>query len=84
MQLDCGQAVQSSAWRELRAVKRVLESFVHNLQNERVCWSTNNQNVVRIVLHGSKKQIVLLTALQQEALTIFDTSVKGRIHLEPE
>jgi len=79
LQLDCGQAVQSSAWRELRAVKRVLESFVHNLQNKRVRWSTDNQNVVRIVLHGSRKP-----ALQQEALTIFDTSVKGRIRLEPE
>ena len=73
------EARQSSTWRELRAVRLVLESFEQKLQNERVRWFTDNQNVVRIVLHGSKKP-----ALQQEALAIFDTSVKGRIRLEPE
>jgi len=30
------EAAQSSTWRELRAVQQVLESFVHDLQNERV------------------------------------------------
>ena len=57
----------------------VLESFESKLQNERVCWFIDNQNVVRIVLNGSKNP-----ALQQEALAIFDTSVKARIHVEPE
>ena len=56
----------------------VLESFESKLQNERVHWFTNNQKVVRIVLNESKKP-----ALQQEALAIFNTSVKGRIRLEP-
>ena len=73
------EAAQSSTWRELRAVRMVLESFESKLQNERVRWFTDNQNVVRIVLNGSKKP-----ALQQEALAIFDTSVKARIHVEPE
>jgi len=49
------EAMQSSTWRELRAVKMVLESFESKLQNERIRWFTNNQNVVRIVLNGSKK-----------------------------
>ena len=49
------ETAQSSTWRELRAVRRILESFVHNLQNERVRWFTDNQTVVRIVLHGRKK-----------------------------
>ena len=47
------EAQQSSTWRELRAVRLVLESFGPKLQNERVRWFTDNQNVVRIVLGGS-------------------------------
>ena len=76
---DKEEAQQSSTWRELRAVRMVLESFESQLQNERVRWFTDNQNVVWIVLHGSKKP-----ALQQEALAIFDASVRSRIRLEPE
>ena len=38
------------------AVKLVLESFCPKFQNERVRWFTDNQNVVRIVLCGSKKK----------------------------
>ena len=73
------EAHQSSTWQELRAVRLVLESFGPKLQNERVRWFTDNHNVVRIVLGGSKKPI-----LQQEALAIFETSVGARIRLEPE
>jgi len=73
------EACQSSTWRELRAVRLVLESFGPQLQNVRVRWFTDNQNVVRIVLNGSKKPI-----LQREALGIFDIAVKARIQLEPE
>jgi len=65
------EAQQSSMWRELRAVRLVLESFGPKLQNERVRWFTDNQNVVRIALCGSKKPI-----LQQEALVIFEASVE--------
>jgi len=70
---------QSSTWRELRAVHLVLESFSSKLQNERIRWFMDNQNVVRIVLCGSKKPV-----LQREALTIFEVSVVARIQLEPE
>ncbi|XP_065915901.1 uncharacterized protein [Dysidea avara] len=73
------EAQQSSTWRELRAVRLVLESFGPKLQNERIRWFTDNQNVVRIVQCGSKK-----AALQQEALAIFESSVVARIRLEPE
>ena len=73
------EAQQSSTWRELRVVRLVFESFGPQLQNERVKWFTDNQNVVRIVLCGSKKPI-----LQQEALAVFDASVKARILLKPE
>ena len=73
------EAQQSSTWRELRAVRLILESFYGQLENERIRWFTDNQNVVRIVLHGSKKPL-----LQQEALAIFATCMKGKIKLEPE
>ena len=41
------EVTQSSTWRELRAVRMVLESLAHKLQNERVRWFSDNQNAVR-------------------------------------
>jgi len=64
------EVTQSSTWRELRAVRMVLESFQAKLKNERVRWFTDNQNVIRIVQYGSKKP-----ALQSEALGIFSACV---------
>ena len=66
----------SSTWRELRAVRMVLESFQ---MNEWVCWFIDNQNVVRIVQYGSKKP-----DLQAEALSIFSIYLKQHIRIEPE
>ena len=68
------EVAQSSTLRELWAVKVVLESFQIKLKNERVCWFTDNQNVVRIVQHGSSKP-----ALQVEALGIFSLCVNNYI-----
>ena len=45
-QWSTDEASQSSTWRELRAVRLVLESFQSKLENERVRWFTDNQNVV--------------------------------------
>ena len=73
------EAGQSSTWRELRAVHAVLDSICHKLQNHRVRWFTDNQNVVRIVLYGSRKVV-----LQEEALAIFATCVNYHIRLDPE
>ena len=73
------EATQSSTWRELRAVRMVLESFQTKLKNERVHWFTDNQNVVRIVQCGSKK-----LALQSEVLGIFSACVSNNIRIEPE
>ena len=50
----------------VRAVRSALESFQNKLQDERIHWFMNNQNIVRISLHGSSK-----SALQVEALAIF-------------
>ena len=43
------EAECSSTWRELRAVKMLLESFQLKFNNECIRWFTNNKNVVRIV-----------------------------------
>ena len=67
---------KSSAWRELRAVTKSLAQY---LANHRVRWFMDNQNVVRIIQVGSRKQ-----KLQAEALSIFKTAVKYNISLEPE
>ena len=65
-QWSAEEANQSSTWRELHAVRLVLESFKGMLSNERIRWFTDNQNVVRIVLYGSRKP-----ELEAEALSIF-------------
>ena len=78
-QWSAEEAAQSSTWRELCAVNLVLKSFQKKLANERVRWFTENQNVVRIVQHGSPKH-----ALQAEALDIFSLCVSNKITLEPE
>ena len=73
------EAKQSSTWRELVAVKRVLLSVVDKLNNSRIRWFTDNQNVARILMVGSGKG-----QLQAEALKIFALSMSRAIHIEPE
>ena len=69
------EAVQSSTWRKLRAVKMTLGSLGHMLQNERVRWFSDNQNVVRIIETGSRN-----SGLQREALEIYSIAMR----IEPE
>lgn len=73
------EATQSSTWRELRVVHLVLNSICQKLQNHRIQWFADNQNVVRIVVYGSKEPV-----LQEEALGIFTICVNHSICLEPE
>ena len=73
------EAVQSSTWRELVAVGRVLEAVAHKLSNVRVRWFTDNQNVVRILQVGSAK-----SHIQVEALKVFKACIQYNIRLEPE
>ena len=49
------EAGRSSTWREIRAVRLVLESLIPMLKNERIQWFSDNQNVVRILQAGSRK-----------------------------
>ena len=73
------EAEQSSTWRELKSVSTVLESFASQLANEHIRWFTDNQNVVNIILHGSKKPM-----LQTEALKVFHLSLVHNLVIEPE
>ena len=72
------EAHQSSTWRELTAVLRVLSAVAVKLMNFRVRWFTVTENVARILLVGSK-----MALLQATALKIFSLSVQHRIRLEP-
>ena len=73
------EAVQSSTWRELVAVGRVLEAIAQKLSNLRIRWFTDNQNVVRILQVGSAK-----SHIQVEACKVFKTCIQYNIRLEPE
>ena len=72
------EAKESSTWRELQAVAEILEAVAAKLANHRVRWFTDNQNVVRIILVGSKKE-----KPQLEALRIFRLSLQHCIKVEP-
>ena len=50
------ESKESSTWRELRAVALILESVACKLRYLRVRWISSNQNVVRIIQVGSRKE----------------------------
>ena len=70
---------KSSTWRELRAVRMVLESLVPKLKNECIRWFSDNHNVVRITDIGSKKP-----KLQEEAFAVFSFAAQNLIRIEPQ
>ena len=78
-QWSAEEAGQSSTWRELTAVWRVLLSVAPKPTNTRVRWFTDNQNVARILQVGSKN-----LQLHAIALKVFALSVQYQIRLEPE
>ena len=57
----------------------VLRGVAPSLVNHCVRWFTDNQNVARILLVGSRKE-----SLQALTLKIFSLSIKHNIRLEPE
>ena len=57
----------------------MLNLICHKLQNHEVRRFIDNQNVIRIVLNGSKNSV-----LQEEALAIFAVCVYYHIRLNPE
>lgn len=73
------ERMQSSTWRELVAVERVLCSLLPFLAGESIKWFTDNTNVVCIVRKGSMKR-----NLQQVAMKIFHICLENNIRLEIE
>ncbi|XP_068203660.1 uncharacterized protein [Palaemon carinicauda] len=73
------EAVQSSTWRELVAVLRVLQSLSKVLASHRVKWFSDNQAVTSIVKKGSMKK-----HLQDIAIEIFRVCTRNSIMLELE
>ena len=73
------EEMAQSTRRELKAVRKVLESLLPKLKNERVRWFSDNQNVARILNIGSKKP-----HLQKEALAVFSLAAQNLIRIEPE
>ena len=73
------EVVQSSTWRELTAVLRVLHSMTIKLRNSQVRWFTDNQNVAHILRVGSRQQ-----HLQKIAMEVFSLAIQNHILIEPE
>ena len=71
------EARQSSTWRELKAVDRVLESVADKLSSHTIKWYTDNQSVVRIIQHGSRKSY-----LQDGAMCIYERCIRHGVRLE--
>ncbi|VDI66658.1 Hypothetical predicted protein [Mytilus galloprovincialis] len=67
----------SSTWKELSAVKKVLLSLINIISGKKVKWFTDNQNVVSIVSKGSTK-----TILQNLALDIFSACLKYNVNID--
>lgn len=65
------QKEQSSTFRELMAVRQVLQSFSSELAHEKVLWHSDNLNTARIIQKGSTKP-----SLQKLAYEIFDLCLK--------
>ena len=73
------ERTQSSTWRELVAVSRVLSSLVPFLHSKHVKWFSDNKNVAIIVEKGSMK-----SNLQEIALDIFTLCLKNNVSLSVE
>ena len=71
------EMVKSSTWRELIAVRRVLQTIADKLVGFRVSWHTDNQNVARMLSVGSKK-----IELQEEVIAVFQLCTAYHITLE--
>ena len=69
----------SSTYRELLAVKRMLQSIGFLLRNENVQWNTDNLNITRIMQVGSSKKL-----LQNTAIEIFELCLCYNIEIFPQ
>ena len=68
------ESLASSTWRELEAINRILQAYSKLMKGETVKWLTDNQNVVRIIEHGSRKH-----SLQEIAVNILSILMQTAI-----
>ena len=73
------EGLKSSTWRELRATRLVLESFLPNIQGQDVRHRTDNQNVVSILQVGSRH-----SELHDEAVAIYHLCHQFGVRLQAE
>jgi hypothetical protein len=69
--------LESSTWRELKAMELALYSFQHVFSGKSLNWYTDNQNCVKIVEAGSMKK-----NLQAIATSIFSICLINGISIE--
>lgn len=73
------EMLESSTWRELKAIELALSSFKNVFAGKILHWHTDNQNCVKIVESGSMKE-----KLQNIALSIFSICLKKGISINIE
>ena len=71
------ESIQSSTWREMRAIEQALSSFKLQFSGKSLKWYTDNQNCLRIVQAGSMKE-----PLQSLAYSIFSICTKHSISID--
>ena len=71
------EAVQSSTWRELEAIRFAIESFLPLIVNSELKLLTDSQSAVRVVECGSMKP-----HLQELAIEIFNLCLHYSIKLD--
>ena len=63
-----------ATWRELEAINRILQAYSKLMKGETVKWLTDDQNVVIIIKHGSRKH-----SLQEIAVNILSILMQAAI-----
>ena len=76
---SCFEASESSTWRELVAVSRVLNSLSDSLEGQTNKWFTDNKNVKHIMSVGSKKPV-----LHEIAMDIISECEQKSINMKTE
>ncbi|CAC5423024.1 unnamed protein product [Mytilus coruscus] len=70
------EMLESSTWRELKAIELALMSYHYVFAEKSLKWLTDNQNCVRIVQAGSMKE-----KLQNIAISIFSICLQKGISI---
>ena len=71
------ESLNSSTWRELKAIELAFKCYCSSLKGKTVKWFTDSQNCVKIIECGSMKR-----ELQAMAYSIFETCLLNNIRLE--